>query len=68
MRVTVFFIARPCSLADRYQRFRGACYLHLQDGRGEGKRLIYLGNGGKTFLWKVDTYLLNYTASHSRML
>jgi hypothetical protein len=38
-----------------------ASFFRAEDGKKEG-------DGGKTFLWKVDTYLLNYTASYSRML
>jgi hypothetical protein len=30
MKITVFWVAAPCSLVEVYRRFRGACYLHHQ--------------------------------------
>jgi hypothetical protein len=30
MKMPVFWVAAPCSLAGVYRRFRGACFLHHQ--------------------------------------
>jgi hypothetical protein len=34
----IFWNMTISTLVDRYQRFRGTCYLYLQDRRGPGKK------------------------------
>jgi hypothetical protein len=43
----------PCSLVDKYQRFEGSCYFHLD------YRKYYLEDGGKKFLRNVGSPLQN---------
>jgi hypothetical protein len=50
-----------CSLADRYQRFGGTCYLHFQ-----GKYNLYPEDRGIRMLRNTVTHLLNYVSSHLR--
>jgi hypothetical protein len=54
--------AALCSLIDRYQWFRGICFLHLQ------RQYCYTKDIGIRFLRNVGTCLSNHMVSHPRRL
>jgi hypothetical protein len=58
---TAFWNVTPCSLVDHYQCFRGTCYLYLQ-----GRRVLYLGDGGAGNFKMLVINLPDYMVVHPK--